>query len=225
MKRAISCTRADPALNGNTNIRDGRTKRGESRMIHIENVEISGLEAAVRGMRNPMNSWEKSDSGWGIISQIDEVVEPINVPCFVIGDNDLKLMKSLAQGGGVHAKYRRMITVTCDIVAPLYWWKEYDTYKVGTVANSCSTMHKIHAKEFTMEDFSCERMSEEALACLDQVIAVLDVDSVEELGKLIVRKADIQNRTHNLDHGSCIFGHRVQLLVVKSVIKIQPRSP
>ena len=112
-------------------------------MIKIEHTEVYGWEAAIRGMRNPMNSWDKSDS-----------------ECDVgfIGDNDHDLMMRLAKGGSVHAKYRRMITVTCDITAPLYWWKEFDTYKVGTVANSCSTMHKIHAKEFTLDDFSHEHL-------------------------------------------------------------------
>ena len=124
-------------------------------MIHIENIDIFGWEAAIRGMRNPMNSWEKSDSEWkdNILTQLPE---------FVVGANDLDLMKRLAKGGGVHAKYRRMIVVTCDITAPLYWWKEFDTYKVGTVANSCSTMHKIHDKEFTVYDFSHEHLS-----CID----------------------------------------------------------
>lgn len=116
-------------------------------MLKIENLDIYGWEAATRGMRNPMNSWEKSDSLW--FEDPDK---------FILGDADLKLMKSLAKGGPVHAKYRRMINVTMDITAPLYWWKEYDTYKVGTVCNSCSTMHKIQAKDFTLEDFSCEHL-------------------------------------------------------------------
>lgn len=127
-------------------------------MIKIENTDVYGWEAAIRGMRNPMNSWDKSDSGWGIVDQIDTGVEPINVPGYVIGENDLKLMKSLAKAGSDHGKFLRMINVTVDLVAPLYWWKEFDTYKVGTVANSCSTMHKIQAKEFTLDDFSCEHL-------------------------------------------------------------------
>ena len=131
-------------------------------MITIEKTKVYGWEAAIRGMRNPMNSWEKSDTGWtdgfadGVKDWIDYDSESGSVK--VIGDNDHSLMMKLAQGGSVHAKYRRMITVTCDITAPLYWWKEFDTYKVGTVANSCSTMHKIHAKPFVLEDFSCERL-------------------------------------------------------------------
>ena len=127
-------------------------------MLKIENVDIFGWEAAIRGLRNPMNSWDKSDSGWGIVDQIDTGVEPINVPGYVIGENDLKLMKKLSKAGNDHAKFLRMINVTVDITAPMYWWKEFDTYKVGTVANSCSTMHKIHAKEFTFEDFSMEHI-------------------------------------------------------------------
>ena len=114
-------------------------------MIKIENTDVYGFEAAIRGMRNPKNSWEKSDSidyGWG----------------FVVGQNDIELMKSLSKAGTDHSKYLRFITITADITAPLYWWKEYDTYKVGTVANSCSTMHKIHEIEFTIDDFSHEPM-------------------------------------------------------------------
>lgn len=133
-------------------------------MIKIENVTIHGLKETIRGMRNPMNSWDKSDSGicGGRDGHIgcDHCCEH---DCghsfdggFHVGKADHELMMKLAAGGSVHAKYRRMITVYVDIIAPLYWWKEFDTYKVGTVANSCSAMHKIHAKEFTLEDFSHE---------------------------------------------------------------------
>lgn len=135
-------------------------------MLKIEKVEIAGLEAAIRGMRNPKNSWERSDSewnGWDELSFIPDhvpvVIDEDNEKAFYIGPNDMKLMMNLAKGGPVHAKYRRMITVWLDITAPLYWWKEFDTYKVGTVANSCSTMHKIADKEFTLEDFSCEHLN------------------------------------------------------------------
>jgi hypothetical protein len=138
-------------------------------MIKIENVETMGWEAAVRGMRNPKNSWEKSDSWFNMHCDFitcddcptygkEHCCEALNIQTCKLGPNDHKLMTSLAKGGPVHAKYRRMITVYLDITAPLYWWKEFDTYKVGTVANSCSTMHKIHAKEFTLEDFSCEHL-------------------------------------------------------------------
>ena len=120
-------------------------------MIKIENTEVYGCKAAIRGMRNPMNSWDRSDSDCKtIIRDNGKYVEDF------IGDNDLKLMRQLAKSGPVHAKYRRMITVTCDITAPMFWWAEFDTYKVGTVRNSCSKMHKIHSKELLNEDFSCE---------------------------------------------------------------------
>lgn len=121
-------------------------------MIKIENIETFGWEAAIRGMRNPMNSWDKSDSEY----KYENIRDSIGT--FVIGPNDLKLMQSLIRAGTDHSKFMRMINVTVDVTAPLYWWKELDTYKVGTVANSCSTMHKIHSKEFTLEDFSHEHM-------------------------------------------------------------------
>lgn len=121
-------------------------------MIKIENVEVIGWKHAIRGMRNPMNSWDKSDSHFGYMYPDDYE------PKMMIGDNDLDLMKRLRKAGTDHRKYMRMITVYADITAPLYWWKEFDTYKVGTVANSCSTMHKMHAKEFTLDDFSCEHL-------------------------------------------------------------------
>lgn len=132
-------------------------------MIKLEKTETYGWEAAIRGMRNPMNSWEKSDSKWGCRGIPDGFSCPQTCyfcPNFgyVLGPNDLDLARRLAKGGPVHAKYRRQIFVSVDITAPLYWWKEFDTYKVGTTANSCSTMHKIHAKEFTREDFSCEKL-------------------------------------------------------------------
>lgn len=134
-------------------------------MLKIENVQIAGWGAAIRGMRNPKNSWERSDSewnGWDELSFIPEhvpvVINDDNEKAFYLGPNDMNLMMNLAKGGPVHAKYRRMITVWLDITAPLYWWKEFDTYKVGTVANSCSTMHKIADKEFTVDDFSHEHL-------------------------------------------------------------------
>ena len=128
-------------------------------MILIEKTKITGLEPAIRGMRNPMNSWERSDSGYCSGNCDDCGIYCTEHNCaFQAGPNDRDLMKRLAAGGPVHAKYRRMIAVYVDITAPLYWWKEFDTYKVGTVANSCSTMHKIHAKEFSLEDFSHEHL-------------------------------------------------------------------
>ena len=122
-------------------------------MIKIENVSTAGFEPAVRGMRNPMNSWDKSDSKY--LRQEDG---HIIAGRYEIGPNDHELMMRLVKAGTDHRKYMRMIVVYADVTAPLYWWKEFDTYKVGTVANSCSTMHKIHAEEFTLNDFSCERL-------------------------------------------------------------------
>jgi hypothetical protein len=144
-------------------------------MIKFENYEVVGWEHAIRGMRNPKNSWDRMDSepGCEIVTGSHEFCRECDhaidihgktvcdngyKPGFVVGCNDHELMMKLAKAGPVHAKYRRMITVYVDITAPLYWWKEFDTYKVGTVANSCSTMHKIHAKEFTLDDFSTERL-------------------------------------------------------------------
>ena len=117
-------------------------------MIKIENIDVYGWEAAIRGARNPMNSWDRMDSCY-------------NNGEFEIGENDYKLLKNLTIAGPEHRKWNRMVTVTMDITAPLYWWKEYDTYKVGTVANSCSTMHKIQAKEFELDDFSYDHLYEE----------------------------------------------------------------
>ena len=129
-------------------------------MIKIERVDVFGWEAAIRGMRNPMNSHDKSDSGLKIMNENDAELGYAPIYEYVVGENDLTLMKKLCAAGSDHRKFLRMINVTCDIVAPLYWWKEYDTYKVGTVANSCSTMHKIHAKEFTLDDFSHEHLTD-----------------------------------------------------------------
>lgn len=124
-------------------------------MIKIENTEVYGFEAAIRGCRNPMNSWAKSDSGWCSIPSDDL---PFVEPEYVIGENDLTLMKKLVKAGSDHSKFMRMINVTFDITAPLYYFKQVDTYKVGTVANSCSTMHRLTAKEFTLDDFSHEHL-------------------------------------------------------------------
>ena len=126
-------------------------------MITIEKNDIFGFEAAIRGCRNPMNSWSRSDS-YGSYGNVDTPDGGMGYT-FFIGPNDLSLMKKLVKAGSDHSKFMRMINVTCDITAPLYWWKEYDTYKVGTVANSCSTMHKIHEKEFALDDFSHEHLT------------------------------------------------------------------
>ena len=126
-------------------------------MIKFENTEVMGWEHAIHGMRNPKNSWEKSDSGFcdTIGDKYGNIIKPEN---YRVGPNDYDLMKRLRNAGTDHRKFMRMITVYTNITAPLYWWKEFDTYKVGTVANSCSTMHKIHEKEFYEEDFSFERL-------------------------------------------------------------------
>ena len=131
-------------------------------MIKIERTSVMNLENALRGMRNPMNSWAKSDSFYD---------EDGN---YVLGTEDMRLASALAKSGTDHRKYLRMIFVSADVTAPLYWWNEYDTYKVGTVANSCSTMHKIHSKPFERDDFSHDRMSPAALSCLDFVIKNLE---------------------------------------------------
>lgn len=130
-------------------------------MIKFENTSVYGWEEAIRGMRNPKNSWEKSDSGWDWVEEPSHVDPDDPGMYFKIGDNDMKLMQALRKSGSDHRKFLRMITVYVDITAPLYWWKEFDTYKVGTVANSCSTMHKIADKEFTLDDFSHEHLIDE----------------------------------------------------------------
>ena len=131
-------------------------------MIKLSNIAVMNFENAIRGMRNPLNSWSKSDS------YTDEN------GVFVMGENDLALATKLANAGSDHRKFLRQILVSVDILAPLYWWKEFDTYKVGTVANSCSTMHKIHAKEFTLDDFSTERLEPYALDAIRCVIERLN---------------------------------------------------
>ena len=142
-------------------------------MIKLTNTEVFGWEAATRGMRNPMNSWDRSDSDWEFVED-PSIINPNDSVQFVLGSNDADLMRRLCKGGPVHAKFRRMITVYVDIEAPLYWWKEFDTYKVGTVANSCSTMHKIHAKEFDFDDFSHEHLMPGSKDLLGEVIQMLN---------------------------------------------------
>ena len=127
-------------------------------MLKIENVEVMGWEAAIRGMRNPMNSWEKSDSSFEDAFEDPENLHTYYMKSAEIGPNDFNLMKRLRNAGTDHRKFMRMIIVYVDITAPFYWWKEFDTYKVGTVANSCSTMHKIADKKFTLDDFSHEHL-------------------------------------------------------------------
>lgn len=152
-------------------------------MIKIDRTNTYGWEAAVRGMRNPMNSWDKSDShycwepqypGGGCFGCELNSDHNCRVDKYVVGAADLDLMKRLIKSGTDHSKFLRMIGVTCDLTAPLYWWKEYDTYKVGTVANSCSTMHKIHAKKFEREDFSTDHLIPRMKEVLDVTIANLN---------------------------------------------------
>lgn len=156
-------------------------------MIKFKNVEVVGWEAAIRGMRNPMNSWDKSDSGYCMDTLTCHACKENRNNCkknidshkLIIGPNDIDLMKRLSDAGTDHRKFMRMLTVYVDITAPLYWWKEFDTYKVGTVANSCSTMHKIHAKQFEREDFSIEHIlnCDEHLwmVCMDNIISAMNV--------------------------------------------------
>lgn len=138
-------------------------------MIKITNTEVFGWDASIRGMRNPMNSWDKSDS-----KHWRETIVGHDVEYRDVGRNNLTLMKKLVKAGSDHAKFMRMINVTMDVTAPLYWWKEFDTYKVGTVANSCSTMHKIADKEFTLDDFSHEHLTPAAIATIRTVIERLN---------------------------------------------------
>ena len=131
-------------------------------MLKVERVSVVNMENAIRGARNPMNSWARMDSYYNEKGE------------YVLGENDLALASKLAVAGSDHRKFLRQIIVSMDITAPLYWWKEFDTYKVGTVANSTSTMHKIQAKEFSREDFSCDRLTEDALSVLDSMIEYLE---------------------------------------------------
>ena len=152
-------------------------------MLTIEKTVLPSpeqWEIIIEGMRNPMNSWDRMDTDWtddfDSIGDKDLIGYDSEGLYKVIGDNDLKLMTSLAKGGAVHAKYRRMIPVFVTINAPFYWWKEFDTYKVGTVTNSCSTMHKIQAKEFTLADFSCEHLNRNSMRIQEGTIEALNIE-------------------------------------------------
>ena len=134
-------------------------------MIKIENIDVYGWDVAIRGARNPMNSWDRMDTCY-------------NNGEFGIGENDYKLLKNLTIAGPEHRKWNRMVTATMDITAPLYWWKEYDTYKIATVGNSCSTMHKLHAKGFELDDFSTEHLDDSALEVMSMIIAELNSNRV-----------------------------------------------
>lgn len=174
-------------------------------MIKFEKTETMGWEGAIRGMRNPMNSWEKSDSTFCMTRSdchgCDFYTEKFTCSApktlkYVLGPNDLDLARRLAKGGPVHAKYRRQIFVSVDITAPLYWWKEFDTYKVGTTANSCSTMHKIHAKEFTREDFSCETLFDdtprryESDDCFYSTVLDFTINALNDAREMYLRTKD-----------------------------------
>ena len=183
-------------------------------MIKLENFEVVGWEHAIRGMRNPMNSWDRSDSvKCGDISNCSECPAiddrgkcgykgyEFTLPkdLLIIGPNDKNLMMNLAKNGPVHAKYRRMIGVYVDITAPLYWWKEFDTYKVGTVANSCSTMHTIHKREFELSDFSCEHLfvtdseaspSNESLYCVPMTLLGAIIDTLNYYRQMFLETKD-----------------------------------
>ncbi len=150
-------------------------------MLKVERTSVMNFENAIRGARNPMNSWSKMDSSY------DEEGN------FVFGENDIDLAKRLAKAGSDHRKFLRQIFVSVDITAPLYWWKEFDTYKVGTVANSCSTMHKIHTKPFDRDDFSHDRMTEDAIAALDSLVAFLE----SERQKFVENKEE-RSHWHNM---------------------------
>ena len=136
-------------------------------MLKVERISVVNMENAIRGSRNPMNSWARMDSYYNENGE------------YILGENDLALASKLAAAGSDHRKFLRQIIVSMDITAPLYWWKEFDTYKIGTVANSTSTMHKIQAKEFSREDFSCDRLTDDALSVLDTLISYLEGERVK----------------------------------------------
>ena len=150
-------------------------------MIKIERYSVMNFENAIRGARNPLNSWSKLDSEYDADGN------------YILGENDMALAQKLARAGSDHRKFLRQIFVSVDITAPLYWWKEFDTYKVGTVANSCSTMHKIHAKSFDRDDFSCDRLDEGGLEMLDAIIAYLEKERLA-----FIENKDEKHHWHNM---------------------------
>ena len=180
-------------------------------MIKIENVEVNGWKAAIRGMRNPMNSWGQSDSSENVLTDDYDV-----------GEKDRDLMVRLVKAGTDHSKFMRMITVTVDLTAPMYWWKEFDTYKVGTVRNSCSTMHKVHAKEFTKDDFSCEHLMN-ASSKYSAKTELVDVDG-NETGILVTPESLL-----NITIG-CLNNYRKMFIETKDkawwwqIIQLLPSS-
>ena len=181
--------------------------------MKFENTEVWGFEHAIRGMRNPMNSWGKMDS-YTTYENVDTDDGSIG-EVFNMGENDRSLMMNLAKNGPVHAKYRRMIPVWVTLTAPLYWWKEFDTYKVGTVANSCSTMHKIQAKEFTLEDFSCEHLGVTVPAEVndgEEVFQNLWVENLKRTIEDLNIARDFYNREQNAGLKKKYWWQMIQLL-------------
>lgn len=199
-------------------------------MIRFENTSVYGWKSAIRGMRNPMNSWDKSDSKFYVLQ---------------IGKNDLNLMKQLIKAGTDHSKFMRMITVTVDITAPLYWWKEFDTYKVGAVRNSCSTMHKIHEKQFELDDFSHEHLCSNSEKILKKVIEILNIErknfitskdkfcwwqliqllpssynqrATVQLNYAVIRNMYHSRKNHKLDEWSQGFTHWIESLPYSELI-------
>lgn len=162
--------------------------------MQLRRTSVMNFDNALRGARNPMNSWHKADSYW------EENIDGVKTGRFIIGQNDLDLAQRLVRGGSEHRKFMRQIFVSVDITAPLYWWKEYDTYKVGTVANSTSTMHKISAKEFELDDFSYEHLTVKGMECLGNVIKELN------------EQRDEYNSTTDPDIKRCCWWQMIQLL-------------
>ena len=198
-------------------------------MIKFENTDVYGWESAIRGMRNPLNSWRLSDSQWMECADACSTLQcayakqcemfATNGMIYVIGDNDLSLMKKLIRGGTDHSKFMRMINVTVDITAPRYWWTEFDTYKVGTVRNSCSTMHKIHDKEFTLDDFSCEHLSQY------ENDMWLEVSDAAEESKLIFDAVEILNLTiHALNRARSLYLESKDKKYWWQMIQLLPQS-
>ncbi len=190
-------------------------------MIKIEHVEIYGWEAAVRGMRNPKNSWDTSDSGWDWVEGKSPINSAVPGMCFVIGKKDMNLMQTLVKAGTDHGKFMRMIGISMDITAPLYWWKEFDTYKVGTVANSCSTMHKIASKEFDVNDFSHEHVEElegdEYNMSYDYLIRTVDIlnhyrQKYNVASGKLRRELTVAERKHALAQQKLFWWQMIQLL-------------
>ena len=178
-------------------------------MIKFENTNVVGWEAAIRGMRNPLNSWDKSDSEWEWIGvTVNGDAEALDC---IIGENDLDLMKRLRSAGTDHRKYLRMIVAYVDITAPLYWWKEFDTYKVGTVANSCSTMHKIADKEFTLDDFSHEHLIVEDDVNYIDMVAWLQ-EQIDILNEWRRTYLDVKDSPISRDSAKKYWWQMIQLL-------------